>query len=334
MRIGKISESVYLRSVLKQLNIRNPEVLHGPGVGIPFSELECSKELGLATTMLSRVCHTKKDPVRLFFRVCNQIAAAGAEMIGISLSLLLPPSYFESELKELVGDLETKCLEKGISILQIEVETVEGIQAPILSMHGTGRRILPAATGADRMKPGQQLVLTKWIGLEGTAQLAAEQGQALKTRYPEFLIKAAAGFEDYLSIEDEAAIAVKSGVRSMFPVSEGGIFGALWEMAEASGVGLNLDLKAISIRQESIEICEYFDLNPYFLASGGCLLLATENGTELIKRLAEAGIHSAIIGELTDNKDRVVHNGEECRFLERPAADELHKIMAKKESNS
>ena len=62
----------------------------------------------------------------------------------------------------------------------------------------------------------------------------------------------------YISVQSEAAVAVTSGVSAMHDVTEGGIFGALWEMAEASGVGLEIDLKKIPIRQETVEVCEVF----------------------------------------------------------------------------
>lgn len=72
------------------------------------------------------------------------------------------------------------------------------------------------------------------------------------------------------------------GVSAMHDVTEGGIFGALWEMAEASGVGLCVDLKKIPIRQETIEICEFFNLNPYQLISSGSMLIGTDHGSQLV----------------------------------------------------
>ena len=83
---------------------------------------------------------------------------------------------------------------------------------------------------------------------------------------------------------------MKSGVRAMHDVTAGGIFGALWELAEASGVGLDITLKKIPIRQETVEICEFFDINPYQLASGGSLLMAAEDGNRLVMDLAKEGI--------------------------------------------
>ena len=97
-------------------------------------------------------------------------------------------------------------------------------------------------------------------------------------------------------------------------------------MGQRGGVGLEIDLKKIPVRQETIEICEFFDLNPYKLVSGGSLLIATEDGNALVRALEQEGISSVVIGKVTDSNDRVLLNGEERRFLETTQTDELWKL--------
>ena len=98
-------------------------------------------------------------------------------------------------------------------------------------------------------------------------------------------------------------------------------------MAELSGVGLEIDLKKIPIRQETVEICNFLDLNPYELVSGGSLLIAAENGNDLVEAMEKTGIRAAVIGKTTDGNDRVIRNGEEKRFLEPAKTDEIHKLI-------
>lgn len=119
---------------------------------------------------------------------------------------------------------------------------------------------------------------------------------------------------------------MQHGVHAMHDVTEGGIFGALWEMGAASGVGIVADLDKIPIRQETIELCEVFDINPYLLISSGCMLIGCENGNLLVERLQDAGIPAAVIGRATEGNDRVIRSGEETRFLEPAGSDELYKI--------
>ena len=121
----------------------------------------------------------------------------------------------------------------------------------------------------------------------------------------------------------EAATAVKSGADYLHAARGGGVFGGLWELAAANGVGLVVDLKCIPVRQETIEVCEFFDLNPYELSAGGSLLAVTQNGGELVRRLADAGIPAAVIGRTTQGNDRIVRHGEESRYLEPADGDQL-----------
>ena len=139
-------------------------------------------------------------------------------------------------------------------------------------------------------------------------------------------IREAQRFENYFSVLKDARIAVENGAQAMHDVSEGGIFGALWEFAEANGVGLDIDLKAIPIRQETVEICNYIDVNPYQMMSCGSLIIAADNGYDMVRALEREGISAAVIGCTTDGNDRTVLNGEERRFLTKPEPDEIHRI--------
>jgi len=115
----------------------------------------------------------------------------------------------------------------------------------------------------------------------------------------------------------------------MHDVTEGGIFGALWELGEASGVGIDVDLKKIPIRQETVELCEFYDLNPYQLISSGVMLMVTEKANELVEALGRNNIPAAVIGRITSGNDRVVRNEDEKRFLSPPKSDELYKVDMK-----
>lgn len=164
----------------------------------------------------------------------------------------------------------------------------------------------------------QDVVVSKWIGLEGTARLARENYERLRQRFPARMIEEAASFDRYLSVIPEAATAMKSGVCGMQVVSRGGILAGLWEMAEEAGVGLEADLRKIPVRQETIEICEVFGENPYELSSGGCLIMTAENGNALVEALLQEGIPAVLIGRTTRGNDRVLYNEGRKQFLNKP----------------
>lgn len=96
--------------------------------------------------------------------------------------------------------------------------------------------------------------------------------------------------------------------------------------SRGSDVGLEADMKKMSIQQETVEICEYFRLNPYQMTSVGSLLIFTQNGEALVQKLQEAGKQAAVIGHTTNRKERVLSGGSERRFLDRPQPDELARI--------
>lgn len=112
----------------------------------------------------------------------------------------------------------------------------------------------------------------------------------------------------------------------MHDITEGGVFGALWEMGSGSGVGLDIDLKKIPIRQETVEVCETLGLNPYILMSSGSMMIAADDGYGLAEKLKQAGIPASVVGKATEGNDRILRNGEDTRYLDKPQSDELYKI--------
>ena len=204
-------------------------------------------------------------------------------------------------------------------------------------MTGVVNQTVITATGIGKVKrdrlvktsgavPGDDVVVTKWIGLEGTSIIAKEKEEDLKKRFSPSFVEEAKGFAKYLSVVKDANIATKAGVTAMHDVTEGGIFGALWEIAEASGCGLEINLLDIPVRQETIEVCEEYSINPYGLISSGSMLITGPNGLDIVRELSKEGKNAAVIGKVTSGNDRILINGDEKRFLEPPKSDELYKI--------
>lgn len=174
---------------------------------------------------------------------------------------------------------------------------------------------------------GQEIIMTKWAGLEGTAIIASSKEQELLTKYTSSFVDSAKSLIAYISVVPEVIIAKEFGVDSIYEVKEGGIFGGLWEIGAASKVGLEVDLHKIKLKQETVEICEFYDLNPYMLISSGSILIVTDQANRLVDKLNDAGIVAATIGYITRTNKRIIKNGKERRFLEPPRKDELYKVI-------
>ena len=139
-------------------------------------------------------------------------------------------------------------------------------------------------------------------------------------------LREAKNFSIYLDTEAERTIAGEFGEVECFPLGEGGILAALWQMADAAGVGLSVDLRKIPIRQETIEVCELFDINPYGLCSGGAMLIGTFQGYALAEKLKRMGIPAIVIGRTDDGVERFIYNQDVKRYVDKPARDEIYKL--------
>ncbi|MCD7725358.1 MAG: AIR synthase family protein [Clostridiales bacterium] len=327
MRQGKISENVLKRSVLKQIKTYRDEVISGAGIGkdcaiLAFAEGE---QIALSTTPVTAPLAQLGSyaiPMAL-----NNVAAAGAEPVGVLLSILLPEETEEAAFRQFMEQTEQLCQSCQVEIVGGHTEVTAAVAEPVLTVTGVGRKEA-ARTGCPRgIKANQDIVVSKWIGLEGTVRLARRYQKELCGRYPVRMIQEAAAYDRYFSVIPEAAIAMKSGVCGMHDVSRGGIFGALWEMSSGAGVGLEIDLKKLPVKQETIEICEFFELNPYELLSGGCLIMVTEDGVGLTGALAREEIPAVIVGRTTDGNDRVLYNEDEKRYLDMPKTDQIYQIV-------
>ncbi|MDF2539357.1 MAG: hypothetical protein K0S76_2378 [Herbinix sp.] len=327
MNLGKISETVLKRSVFNQIEHRRMEVLVGPGIGEDCSVLEVAEDEVIVLST-DPITGTVQDIGTYAVHItANDIASNGAEIIGIMLTILLPDNTEEQELRRMMQDMEAVCAKLNIDIIGGHTEVTKAVNQPIVTVTGVGKMKRSDMIKTAGAKSGQEIVMTKWAGLEGTAIIAAAKEAELLTKYTPSFLNGAKNLINNLSVVPEAMVARAVGVTSMHDVTEGGIFGALWEIGAASKVGLEVDLRKILLRQETVEICEYFDLNPYMLISSGCMLMVTDKANLLVDRLKAEGIPAAVIGRITEGNDRIIINQEEIRFLEPPKSDELYKVL-------
>ena len=331
MNSGKVPVNVLKRSVLRQLKNKRTEIANSAGLGAdcavfaPFSEgqlVTCVQEGVVELQCENDLAEAEREdlsvmPMRRIFQKCaNNLAAAGAEPVAAELVIFLPETVEEPELKALMEEAEKAATDLNIQIIGGQTRVSSAVRQPIATV---------TQASAGKKLAGQDIIITKWIGLEGTADLAARNREKLLERYPAYLVEEAAAFDRYYSILPEAATAVKSGGCTMHDVSEGGVFAALWEMAEGAGVGLTIDMKKLPLRQETVEVCEFCNVNPYELRSGGSLIIASPEGTAVVEALAAEGIPAVIVGRFTDSNERLILNEDEVRYMDRPQRDEIYK---------
>ena len=315
MKNGKISESILKRSVLKQLHTNYS------------TDFGKCKDIVVATNPVTIDVESLKSLSALsVISAINNVATSGAKPLGVEVCLLIPTTWNEAQLRELVKEIGGRCSELGVEILGGHTQVTRAVKNAVITVTGVGR-LSDETDAVTKVQPGMDIIMTGYAGYAGTSLIVEKKMEQLLERFAQPFLAKALKYIDYLSIQSEAAVAVKSGATAMHDVSEGGVFGALWEMASVSGVGLDINLKKIPIRQETVEICEFFDINPYELISSGSMLMAAADGNGLVRALAAADIPAVCIGKVTEGNDRVLLSGEERRFLEPPKADELYKVV-------
>lgn len=326
MKVGNVSQTVLRRSILKQLHTRREESIIQPSVEEMCAAIRIEEDEQVVFTNTSLFGDEKDLAVFAMAHVLNDLWTRGAEPIGVNISILLPPHAYESRLKSMISYAEEVAEGQRIQILNAKAEVSPVLSKSLVTVFGIGKEKKEGLLQSSMGMAGQDVVLTNWIGLEGMLRILREKKEELSKRFVPAFLHQIEEQQQYLLAGDELRIAKEFGVSAMHQITEGGILAALWNLTEASGTGIDVDLKKIAIKQETIEVCEHFHLNPYQMTSAGSILLVTHDGEGLVSRLEKNGKKATVIGRLTDCNEKVIWNDTEKRFIDRPARDELLKI--------
>ena len=318
MRPGKFSESVLKRSVLKQIKTKREEINRGAEVGEDCAFFSFDKKEGTLLTTAPIIVDEFESIGFQLAAIVNNIAAAGGEPVGILVSTILPDKILESVIQRLSGEIERACYSLNLQIAGGNTVISKVVNKPVLNITVIGKKDVAEHRNFHEYRAGQDILLTKYVGLAGTAILSEKEQDKLEKRLPAYIVENGIQLRKEISVLPESRIAMETGCSGMHDVSRGGIFSALWELAEKGNVGIEVDLKKIPVRQETIEICEVLGVNPYELYGAGALLIVSDKGNQLLHELEKQQIPATIIGKITEENGKVILNGEEVRFLDRP----------------
>ena len=190
-------------------------------------------------------------------------------------------------------------------------------------------------TDKIKVPAGCAIVMAGYAGGYGVSLLASRKKDELQSVFPTFLIRNALSFGTDAESEpislflEEAKKATE--IPALAAVEQGGVFKALWALGEEGHTGFSIEIKKIPIRQETVEICNYFDINPYRLWSKGPVVFFSKEGERCVHLLKEKGVEARIIGFTHKENKRVVLSTDEERFLEPRLGDSLDEISGRKE---
>ena len=328
MKIGKVSNELLQTAIFDKMLYERPEVIVRPNVGEDCSVLEFGQDehIVLSTDPITGATqHIGKLAVHIS---CNDVSTSGAEPVGILVTILLPPGSTEEEFKTIMEDVTNSARESNIEIIGGHTEVTDAVTRPIISTTVIGKVKKEHMLATKGALVGQDIILTKWAGLEGTAILANEYEEALTKRLGKDIVEAGKKLGDYLSVVPESQVARKCDITSMHDATEGGLLGALWEVAECAGVGLTINMDKIPVKEETQKICDVFEISPYHLISSGCMIMTTFEGERCLEELAKLDIAANIIGKVTEAGKYMITDGLKAE-IKPPESDDLYKAFEK-----
>ena len=330
--VGKLPAHL-LAGLLDQVR-HDPRVLLGPKVGADAAVLDWGDRVLIATA----------DPVTFatdligWYAVqvnANDVACLGGTPRWFLATLLLPEASTAAQAQEVFQQLLSACEDMGVALIGGHTEVTYGLDRPIVTGTMLGDAPRDRVVWPAGAQPGDVLLLTKGIALEGTALLAREAADLLGRRgvSSETLERARQLlFTPGISVVRDALAACDvGGVHAMHDPTEGGLATGLLEMAESAGVGLEVDAAAVPLLPECREVCEALGLDPLgLLASGSLLLAASDRTAEKVQQaLVSQGIGASAIGRVTDASEGMRLRVEgEIRDMPRFPRDELARFLS------
>lgn len=325
LREGKAEQTVLHNSVLNRISQVRPEIPLRTdeacdGAVIPTGSLTVVST-GVVTEDIDDKCFYA------FYRAVNNAAAAQAEPAALFTSVIMPEGTGRDHLKACTDRFCALGAAENVQICGGHSEVSGAVNSTVISAVCVGRSLSGQSGVRPEPKNGLSVIMTKYAGLEGTAILAREKEGDLRKYFPGYFVDEAAKLKAFVpAVADASAVSGRSDV-IIHDASKGGVLSALWDIAAAYECGLEIDMRSIPVRQETVEICEFFNINPYELLSGGSMIILTGDGSFVTDSLKKAGIPSRIIGCTTGGKNKLLINGEMTGCMNRPSRDALLSVL-------
>lgn len=331
---GKISPKILKRTVFNYLGSRRKDVI------VPPSEGEDASIIRVGDKLLAVHC----DPISGAYSnigwiamniATNDIATRGVRPCWVLSCVMLPQGSDEKVLDNICRQMGDAAERLGVSIVGGHSEITIGLDHPLVIASAFGVVEAGRYVTTSGARPGSKIILTKSVGIEGTAILASDREKLLSKRFGTDFLERAKGYFDRLSVLKEALTAFSyGGVLAMHDPTEGGLAGGLNEMADASKTGFRVYEDRIAVSRETSELCSFFKIDPLRLISSGALLIvaSAEKANGIVRRLEEECIEASIIGEVLDDVEHrtIIRRSGAEEELPIPLSDELWEALARR----
>jgi hydrogenase expression/formation protein HypE len=331
--IGKISPAIFSELIFPRLGAKNNNILVGPqhGVDVGIAQIG-NKAVSFTTDPVFIVPEYGWEKAAWFaiHIIASDSVTSGLKPTYLCIDLNLPMQMTKQQLEIMWDVIHKECQKMGIAIITGHTARYENCNYPMVggaTILGVGE--LDEYVSPRFIKPGDKIIITKGPAIEATGIFGATFPQLFEKQFGRAFSEKAQKIFYQMSVVEDAMTAITVGVRdngisALHDATECGIWGGLYEVAQAAGLGVRVEKEKIVVAETVAEICAYFGIDPYASISEGTLIIAcrSHKAEEVVKVLSHKGIKSSIVGELTkaDKGMVLVENGKEKK-LEHPIVD-------------
>lgn len=323
-KVGKINEEYFKRVILPNSGFSRKEVLIGPNFGVDVALIELPNNMAMALT---------SDPLSLIptlglqesawlsvHLMANDIATTSFAPMYLQTVLNLPTSTSDAQFREYWLHIDNFCKEIGIAITGGHTGSIEG-QNSTISGGGTMITVAPKSNilTSNNAQIGDSIIMTKQCAMSSVAILAMSFLKTIRQKLGTEIAQKAAELFYETSVLKEALIINHlneqyNAVNAMHDVTEGGVLGAAFEMAVASGLGLEIEVSKLNVSPVVSAVCEVFSLDPLYCIGAGSMIISVKRQYEdlVINALRENAIEANVIGSFTEASagHRIIQEGE------------------------
>lgn len=329
MEAGKVPNDILDKIVLSKINKVRKDIILRPGIGEDCAAIDFEKYACILST--DPITGAANEVGKLAVHIsCNDIASCGVEPMGLMVTILCPVGTTEAELGKVMEQICEAAEQLNVEIIGGHTEITSAVNRIVISTTAVGKALKNKVVSSRGARPGDCVIMTKSAGLEGTAIIANDFEDRLRDKISSEQLLEAKGFIKSISVVKEGILAGEFGATAMHDITEGGVLGAAWEIAEASNTGIIIEKDKIPVEDVTKTICSIFDLDVLKLISSGCMFITCKDGEKLVRLLEKNNIRAAVIGSITSNKSEkllISKKDGTVREIEQPDSDELYKVF-------
>jgi hydrogenase maturation factor len=314
---GKISREFFRSQIAPRLGADRSDVPVGPKHGVDFGVIDIDgTALAIATDPVSILPELGFERAGRFATriILADVAVSGLPPSHLAIGFTLPSALSDDAFATLWGAIHDECADLGVDIVTGHTARYAGCSFPwvgaatALAVGDHDEIIRP-----DGATPGDDLILTTGPAVESTALLASLFPDQIDCD-DALLDRVASRLDDLDGVRDALTAAEAGGVTAMHDVTEGGLLGALHEMAAGAGVEFRVDTDRVPTDPDVIRLCERLGMEPWIATSSGSLVIAVDpDSTDaVVSALRDRGTTAAVIGQVGAGSG-VIRDGESTK---------------------